>query len=81
MAKNFKMMLAFVLAFVMVATIAMPVFAAETIWQGDDAELNIAAGEGAYVYAIAQDPDNNRWYYETSNHTVTSFLTVWLLVS
>ena len=75
MAKNFKMMLAFVLAFVMVATIAMPVFAAETIWQGDDAELNIAAGEGAYVYAIAQDPDNNRWYYETSNHTVKKEVT------
>ena len=75
MAKNFEMMLAFVLAFVMVATIAMPVFAAETIWQGEDAKLNIAAGEGAYVYAIAQDPENNRWYYETSNHTVKKEVT------
>lgn len=75
MAKNFKMMLAFVLAFVMVATIAMPVFAAETIWQGDIVKLNITEGEEPYVYALAQDPANNRWYYETSNHTVKKEVT------
>ena len=50
-------------------------FAAETIWQGDDVKLNIAAGEDPYVYAIAQDPANNRWYYETSNHTVKKEVT------
>lgn len=75
MAKNFKMMLAFVLAFVMVATIAMPVFAAETVWQGDIVKLNITEGEEPYVYALAQDPANNRWYYETSNHTVKKEVT------
>ena len=75
MAKNFKMMLAFVLALLMVATTAVPAFAAETVWQGDDAKLVITEGEEPYVYAIAQDPANNRWYYETSNHTVKKEVT------
>ena len=75
MAKNFKTTLAFVLALVMFVITAVPAFAAETIWQGDVAKLNIAAGEDPYVYAIAQDPANNRWYYETSNHTVKKEVT------
>ena len=75
MAKNLKMMLAFVLALLMVATTAVPAFAAETVWQGDDAKLVITEGEEPYVYAIAQDPANNRYYYETSNHTVKKEVT------
>ena len=75
MAKNFKMMLAFVLALVMLVGAAIPAFAAETVWQGDDAKLVITEGEEPYVYAIAQDPTNNRWYYETSNHTVKKEVT------
>ena len=75
MAKNLKMMLAFVLALLMVATTAIPAFAAETVWQGDDAKLVITEGEEPYVYAIAQDPANNRYYYETSNHTVKKEVT------
>ncbi|MBQ1232375.1 MAG: Cys-Gln thioester bond-forming surface protein, partial [Clostridia bacterium] len=63
------------LALLMVATTAVPAFAAETIWQGDDAKLVITEGEEPYVYAIAQDPANNRWYYETSNHTVKKEVT------
>ena len=76
MAKNFKTMLAFALALMMFIITAVPAFASETIWQGDIVKLNIAAAEDpSYVYAIAQDPANNRWYYETSNHTVKKEVT------
>ena len=75
MAKNFKMMLAFVLALVMLVGTAIPAFAAETVWQGDIVKLNITEGEEPYVYALGQDPANNRWYYETSNHTVKKEVT------
>lgn len=70
MAKNLKRMLSAVLAIAMITGLAMPAFAAETIWQGDDVQLSFEAGVDPYVYAIAQDPANNRWYYETSNHAV-----------
>ncbi len=76
MAKNFKKGLsAFLAALMCTSTMSLAVNAAETVWQGDDAKLNIAAGENPYVYAIAQDPANNRWYYETSNHTVKKEVT------
>ena len=76
MAKNFKTMLAFALALMMFIITAVPAFASETIWQGDIVKLNIAAAEDpSYVYAIAQDPANNRWYYETSNHTIKKEVT------
>ena len=74
MAKNLKKLLSAVLAFAMVAGLAMPAFA-ETILQGNDAKLNITEGKDPYVYAIAQDPANNRWYYETSNHTLKKEVT------
>jgi len=73
MAKNFKKSLALMLAMIMcLGAVNLAVFAedAKTVWQGNDAKLNIAAGEDPYVYAIAQDPANDRYYYETSNHTV-----------
>ena len=71
MAKNLKRMLSAVLAIAMIAGLAMPAFAdAATLWQGDDVQLSFEAGVDPYVYAIAQDPANNRWYYETSNHAV-----------
>jgi len=46
-----------------------------TTWLGDDVKLNFEIGDDPYMYAIAQDPDNNRWYYETSNHTVKKEVT------
>ena len=71
MAKKFKFVLAIALACVMLATTAIPAFAAAaTTWQGDITELTIEAGEYPYVYAIAQDVENERYYYETSNHTL-----------
>ena len=80
MAKNFfKKGLCALLAALMCAGVALPALAEvaepKTIWQGGDVKLNFAAGEDPYVYAIAQDPENNRWYYETSNHTVKKEVT------
>ena len=66
---------------VMMTVSCMTVFAqaseadAENGWLGDGMTLNIEPGKEPYVYAIAQDPDNNRWYYETSNHTVKKEVT------
>jgi TQXA domain-containing protein len=75
MAKQiFKKGLCALLAALMCVGAALPALA-ETVWQGDDAKINIAAGKDPYVYAIAQDPANNRWYYETSNHTVKKEVT------
>ena len=74
MAKKLKSMLSGMLALVMLSTVALPVLA-NTGWQGNDAKLTFAKGEDPYIYAIAQDPANNRWYYETSNHTVKKEVT------
>ena len=71
MAKKFKKWLsAFLAALICISTMSMAVNAAETLWQGDITKLTFAEGKDPYVYAIGQDPANNRWYYETSNHTV-----------
>lgn len=76
MAKKFKKVLsAFLAALICTSTMSVAINAAETVWQGNDVKLVIAQGEDPYVYAIAQDPANNRWYYETSNHTVTKEVT------
>lgn len=76
MAKKFKKWLsAFLAALICTSTMSVAMNAAETFWQGNDVKLVIAQGEDPYVYAIAQDPANNRWYYETSNHTITKEVT------
>ena len=69
-ARALKKLLAATLAIAMCASTALPVLAAETIWHGDDVKLDITKGTDPYVYAIAQDPANNLWYYETSNHAI-----------
>ena len=70
MAKNFKMMLAFVLALLMVATTAVPAFAAETIngntWYGDEVAVDVTAGTEGYNYmALFRKPVHG---YEFSGH-------------
>ena len=75
MAKNFKKGLSALLAALMCTGTMSTAAMADTIWQGNDVMLDIAKGEDPYVYAIAQDPANNRWYYETSNHTVKKEVT------
>ena len=81
MAKNYKKRISAILATLMcVSTMNTAAFAeqpsaADTTWLGGDAQLCIEAGKEPYVYAIAQDPANNRWYYETSNHTVKKEVT------
>ncbi len=74
MAKNFKTTLAFVLVLVTLVITAVPAFAAEA-WRGEELDLTFESGVNPYVYAIAQDPANNLWYYETSNHTVKKEVT------
>lgn len=77
MAKLQRSITAMLLMLVMLLTLAFPALAAagETIWQGNDVSLSFVRGEDPYVYAIAQDPANNRWYYETSNHTLKKEVT------
>ena len=72
MAKHFKKALSAFLALLMCVSTFAPAVMAEagTTWLGDDVDLTFQAGEDPYVYAIAQDSVNNRYYYETSNHTV-----------
>ena len=70
MAKNFTKVVCAMLALVMCLGTVLPAFAAETGWQGADAKLNVEAGEDPYVFMLAQDAVNNRYYYETSNHAV-----------
>ena len=72
MAKKFKKGLSvFLAALIFISTMSVPMnVQAETLWQGDITKLTFAESKDPYVYAIGQDPENNRWYYETSNHTV-----------
>lgn len=80
MKTTMRKIMAMVLA-VMMTVSCMTVFAqasesdTENGWLGDGMVLDIEPGKEPYVYAIAQDPDNNRWYYETSNHTVKKEVT------
>ena len=54
MAKNLKRMLSAVLAIAMIAGLAMPAFAAETIngntWYGDQVSVDVTAGTEGYNY-------------------------------
>ena len=74
MAKHFKKALSAFLALLMCVSTFAPAVMAETAtqttWLGADAKLNVAAGEDPYVFMLAQDVDHNRYYYETSSHTV-----------
>ena len=72
MAKKLKKGLSvFLAALIFISTMSVPMnVQAETLWQGDITKLTFAESKDPYVYAIGQDPENNRWYYETSNHTV-----------
>ncbi len=74
MAKNLKRGLsAFLAALMCTSTLGTAAFAEETANQTNFTPMrleNIVPGSDGYNYMIAQDLDNEIYYYETSNHSV-----------